>query len=50
MVASRYGIQSIPTLIFFQDGKEVRRLVGVRPKAELASAIEHVLKPKAAAL
>jgi len=44
-VAGRYGIQSIPTLALFQHGKEVRRLIGVRPKAELARAIDQVLAP-----
>ena len=42
-VAGRFGIQSIPTLALFRQGKEVRRLVGVRPKAELARAIDQVL-------
>jgi thioredoxin 1 len=49
LVAQRYGIQSIPTLALFQQGKEVRRLVGVRPKAELAVAIEKMLVPATAA-
>jgi len=44
-VSGRYGIQSIPTLAIFQQGKEVRRLIGVRPKAELARAIDQVLAP-----
>jgi len=42
-VARRYGIQSIPTLALFQGGKEVQRLIGVRPKPELAGAIDRVL-------
>ncbi|QKX01557.1 thioredoxin [Wolbachia endosymbiont of Cruorifilaria tuberocauda] len=28
-VPSKYGIQSIPTLIIFQDGKEIARKVGI---------------------
>src|SRR5579871_6029106 len=44
-VAARYGIQSIPTLVLFKQGKEVRRLIGARPKAELAAAIQAVLAP-----
>jgi thioredoxin 1 len=47
-VARRYRIQSIPTLAFFSGGKEVRRLIGVRPKAELQGAIEHVLAARGA--
>jgi len=36
--AQKFGIQSIPTLIIFKDGKEVERFVGVQP--------ENVLKDK----
>jgi thioredoxin 1 len=45
VTAQRYGIQSIPTLAIFRQGKEVNRLIGVRPKAELARAIEQALPP-----
>lgn len=34
-IAGRYGIQSIPTLILFQDGKEIERMVGVQPEGVL---------------
>ena len=30
-LAARYGVMSIPTVIFFQNGKEVDRKVGVMP-------------------
>jgi len=33
--ASRYGIQSIPTLLFFKNGRQVNRLVGALPKGEI---------------
>lgn len=33
--ASQYGIQSIPTLLFFKNGKQVNKLVGALPKAEI---------------
>jgi len=33
--AQLYGIQSIPTMIVFQDGKPVKQIVGAKPKAEL---------------
>ena len=42
-VSSRYQIQSTPTLILFNSGKEVDRLIGVRPKQEIASRIGRVL-------
>ena len=31
-LAVRYGIDSIPTVILFNDGIEVKRFIGVRPK------------------
>ena len=43
-VAARLGVQSIPTLILFKDGDEVRRFVGVQSEAVLVSAIEKALE------
>ena len=34
-IAGRYGIQGIPTLILFTDGKEVQRVVGALPFNQL---------------
>ena len=31
-VAARYGIRSIPTILFFKGGEEVDRIVGAMPK------------------
>ena len=39
-IAQMYGVMSIPTLIVFKEGKEVNRIVGFRPKAELAKLLE----------
>ncbi len=39
----QYGIMGIPTLIFFKDGKEVERLVGAYPKAQIVKKLEAVL-------
>lgn len=41
--AGRLGIQGIPTLIFFKDGKEVDRIVGAAPRQMLQSRLERVL-------
>ena len=34
-VAESYGVMGIPTLILFNNGKEVKRITGLRPKEEL---------------
>jgi thioredoxin 2 len=34
-LSMKFGIQGIPTLILFRDGKEVDRLVGAAPKEQL---------------
>lgn len=41
--ASRYGIMSIPTLIFFKNGKVTDQIVGVLNKADLKRKIEENL-------
>ena len=33
--ANRFGVRSIPTLLVIRNGREVDRIVGVVPKAEL---------------
>jgi thioredoxin 1 len=38
-VAGKYGITSIPTVIVFKAGREVARLVGLRPKAQYVAAL-----------
>jgi len=38
-VAHAYGVQSIPTLIRLQRGREVARVTGLRPEAELRRAL-----------
>jgi thioredoxin len=37
--ASQYGVSSIPTLIVFKNGKEVKRFVGLQQEPELVSAV-----------
>ena len=38
-LAMKYGVRSIPTLIFFRDGKEVGRMVGVQDKEDIVTAL-----------
>lgn len=38
--AQTYGVMSIPTLIFFKDGKEVDRMVGAMPKDAMQEKLE----------
>lgn len=40
----KYNILSIPTLIFFKDGKVVEQLVGVQTKETLMSKIDALMK------
>ena len=41
--AQRYGVRSIPTLIFFKDGEEMSRLVGVQPEELLRARLAALL-------
>lgn len=38
-LVERYGVASIPTLVFFRDGKEVDRMVGNATKADLTARL-----------
>ncbi len=39
-VAQKYGIRSIPTILFFKNGEIVDRQVGAVPKAALVKKLE----------
>jgi thioredoxin 2 len=41
--ASRFDLRSIPTLLVLKDGREIDRLVGVRPKQEIMRRLEKVI-------
>jgi thioredoxin 2 len=40
--ASRFDLRSIPTLLIFKDGREIDRIVGVHPKAEIRRRLGQV--------
>jgi thioredoxin 1 len=39
-LAAELSIRAIPTIIVFEDGKEVKRITGARPKAVLIKELE----------
>jgi thioredoxin 2 len=44
--SSRFGVQSIPTLLVIKDGREVDRIVGAQPKAAILGRLErHMSAP-----
>ncbi len=42
-VASQFGVQSIPLMILFKDGKPVAQKLGAAPKSQLKSWLESLL-------
>jgi thioredoxin 1 len=42
-VAKRFGIKSIPAVMFFKQGELMETLVGVKPYEEFSSAVERYL-------
>jgi thioredoxin 1 len=43
VLAGRFSIQSIPTLLFFKGGTVVKQLVGVRPKKEIVEELKKLI-------
>jgi thioredoxin 2 len=41
--ASRFRVQSIPTLLVLKAGREVERIVGAQPKTEIERRLQRVL-------
>ncbi len=39
-IAQQFGINSIPTLILFQNGKELERMIGVQPETALTAKLK----------
>jgi thioredoxin 1 len=43
VIPSKYGIQAIPTLIFFKDGEVVDKITGMVAKEKLEESIKKVI-------
>jgi len=41
-LVAQYGIDTLPTLLFFYQGKVVERMVGVQSKHKLQSALDEI--------
>jgi len=42
-IASQYGIMSIPSLLFFKEGKVVDQVIGAAPKEQLKEKVEKIV-------
>ena len=42
-IAGRYQVMSIPTIIFFNGGQPVEKLIGARPKRQFKEVIDSLL-------
>ena len=43
MVASEYGVRSIPTLLIFKNGSVVNQIVGAVPKEKITDILDTVI-------
>jgi thioredoxin 1 len=42
-LAARFAVRSLPTLVLWRDGRDVGRVVGLRPRAFIAGVIDRAL-------
>lgn len=42
-LSREYGIMSIPTIIFFKDGKKIDQVIGARSKSDFKEKIDSLL-------
>lgn len=43
LLAQRYDVRSMPTLVILRDGREVGRVIGSRPRAFVAGVLDRAL-------
>lgn len=44
LLAEAWQIQSIPTVVFFKNGEEVERMIGLRPRESYEHAIDRLIE------
>ena len=44
IVSKEYNVWTIPTMIIFKNGKEIKRIMGFKPKKELVEVLIECLK------
>lgn len=42
-LAQKFGVRSVPTMIFFKNGVEDKRIIGAVPKTAIKTAIDNLL-------
>ncbi len=42
-LATKYMVQSIPTLILFRDGKEIKRFIGLQSESTITKSLDDAL-------
>lgn len=42
-IASKFGIRSVPTILFFKDGQKVDEMIGAHPKSKFADKLNSLL-------
>ena len=41
-LATKYGVMSIPTMIFFKDGKEIHKEIGFKPLEDIKNIVNNL--------
>ncbi len=42
LLAGRYGVENIPAVLFFQNGREVQRVIGVQPAGAYTQVLDRL--------